>query len=85
MVPSNVTAEKARAQVTSPYIFAWGPTATGAGADPVGGSAGPPVVASAQGNPNNVRPSLIRITIELNDPNGRLEVGQRMEFVFRMK
>jgi hypothetical protein len=81
---NNATAEKMRV-ATAPLIFAWGPTATGPDADPVAGSVGPPPVAARTGDPNNVRPSLIRITIELSDPNGRLTDGQRMEFVFRLK
>ena len=46
--------------------------------------ASPPTAASA-GSPNNVRPSLIRITMEVVDANGRLTDGQRIEFIFPIK
>jgi hypothetical protein len=58
---------------TAPYIFAWGPTA---GAAPTQGGAG---------DYSRVRPSLIRITMDLVDPNGRLPEGQRIELVFPLK
>jgi hypothetical protein len=47
------------------------------------------VVAATAGTPgnnsNNVRPSLIRITIELTDANSRLPDGQRIEYVFQLR
>jgi len=73
-------AEKPRTTQTLPYIFAWGPTS---GTLPVEATATTPV--STPGDPSYIRPSLIRITMELIDPNGRLEEGQRIELVFRMK
>jgi hypothetical protein len=77
--PSPALAEKPRA-AAAPYVFAWAPTV---GVQPVaspgGGAPGTP------GDPSYIRPSLIRITMELIDPNGRLEDGQRIELVFRMK
>jgi hypothetical protein len=78
---NNATVMKVRA-ANAPYTFAWAPTVTGG--DPVAATLTPPAPAVA-GNPNNVRPSLIRITIELSDANGRLPDGQRIEYVFNLK
>jgi prepilin-type N-terminal cleavage/methylation domain-containing protein len=63
--------------------FAWGPTVSGG--DPVADSIGPPPTTAAPGAGNNVRPSLIRITMQLLDANGRLTEGPRIEYVFRLK
>ena len=77
--PTNLTPEKPRQVATAPYVFAWSPTA---GTLPVAAvGAGP----STPGDPTFIRPSLIRITMELMDPNGRLADGQRIELVFRLK
>ena len=59
------------------YVFAWGPTVDDG--NPVEGTPG------TAGDINNVRPSLIRITIQLVDPNGRLPDGQRIELIYPIK
>jgi prepilin-type N-terminal cleavage/methylation domain-containing protein len=74
--------ERQRMALTLPYVYVWNPTVVGG--DPVGAIVTPPT-AAVPGNSNNVRPSLIRFTLEVTDANGRMEEGQRMEFVFRVK
>ena len=63
-------------------IWGWGPTTPGG--DPVAATATNPISTPATGA-YNVRPSLVRITIELIDANGRLDDGQRIEFIFKLK
>jgi prepilin-type N-terminal cleavage/methylation domain-containing protein len=80
----GLTMEKARLTLTSPYWWAWGPTdPTPANVPTAAGPGGVP--AAVAGAPYNIRPSLIRITMELMDSNGRLADGQRIELVFRLK
>ena len=67
--------------VNGKWIWQWGPT-TGLTA-PVASTVTPPM-ASTPGHPNYCRPSLVRITIELIDANGRLQEGQRIEFIFKL-
>ena len=56
----------------------------GAGTPPVGGDPGAGT-AGTQGDWQYVRPSYIRITVEISDPNGRLNDGQRIELIYPIK
>jgi hypothetical protein len=67
-------------------VWAWKAAAPigGAGAPPVGGDPTVPT-AGTPGDWQYVRPSYIRITIEILDPNGRLNDGQRIELIYPIK
>ena len=60
----------------APYVWAWLPPT---GAEPIAG------IPSTPGDPTRIRPKLIRITVELIDANGRLQDGQRIEYLFSLK
>jgi prepilin-type N-terminal cleavage/methylation domain-containing protein len=74
------------APATGTRIYAWGPITAGM-TEPVAGKPAnglEPAVTFTPGHANYVRPSLVRIVINLTDPQGRLLEGQTISQVFRL-
>lgn len=72
MPDTNVTIDN---PTSTRYICVWGPP---------GSYASDPDFAANMGSIEPPRPQMIRITVVLDDPNGRLAEGQKYEYVFRM-
>jgi hypothetical protein len=82
--------QRAHANATDPYIFAWGPVGTQdirprpIGYRPADAATGKAAIGAKQGHAYACRPRLIRIIIEATDQNSRLPEGQHIEMIFRL-